>query len=131
MIGFIKFGGESMNLNVQSNTNSFKGTIVYTQYAKNGLIKKNLQKETTPVQDRLVKLVANSMTPDGSFSNRLSIENANIFKSLIEMIIKKPIKESGQQKLLDNCFQNAVVFSDKAPGKDGITVLLDFKNNVD
>lgn len=113
-----------MNINMQNNSN-FKGNLVYTQYTKRGLAKQ-VKCQTTPVQDKLVQIVANGMAQEGSLSSRLSIENANVFKSLIEMIIKRPIKDSGQQKLLDNCAPNAVVFSDREPGKNGMTVIFDF-----
>lgn len=113
-----------MNINMQNNSN-FKGNLVYTQYTKRGLAKQ-VKYQTTPVQDKLVQIVANSMALKGSFSNRLSIENANVFKSLIEMIIKRPIKDSGEQKLLDNCAPDAVVFSSSEPGRNGMTVIFDF-----
>lgn len=108
-----------MNLNAQNNTTSFTGKLILKQYTQKGAEKSGKIYNTTPVQDKLVKIVANSMTQEGFLSNRLNIEQSNIFLSLMEMIIKKPLKVSGQQKLMDNNF-NTVVFSDKEPGRGGM-----------
>lgn len=115
-----------MNLNVQNNTTNFTGNLILKQYTQKGVEKSVKIYNTSPTQDKLVKIVANSMTPEGFFSNRLNIEQSNIFLSLMEMIIKKPLKVSGQQKLMDNN-SNAVVFSDKEPGCGGMIALFNLK----
>lgn len=110
-----------MNLNIQSDANSFKGKIVIRDFNEKG--KETVKHYTTTlVQDKLIQNVANSMTPKDYFNNRLNLENARVFKELIELLIKKPIKESGQPKLMDNISNSAINYSDIEPGRNGIFV---------
>lgn len=115
-----------MNIAPINNTPSFEGSIILRRYSATGKesIKHYL---TTPAQDRLIQVTASTMTPNGFISHPLNIQDAVAFKCLLEMIIKKPIKETGQRKLMTNMGETCVNFGDSQPGKGGFFAICDFK----
>ncbi len=100
-----------------NNSINFNGKLVIHNYSKKGIATIK-QYYTSPEQDKLIQIAADSFTPRNCLSNYLQTNEARTFKTLLEMIIKKPIKESNQRKIMTNTY-TGVSFADAQPGRGG------------
>ncbi len=113
---------------IQNNSVDFRGKLSLRNYSKKG-IETIKEYYTSPEQDKLIQIAADSFAPRNTFSNYLTVDVSRAFKTLLEMIIKKPIKESNQNKIMDNT-DTGVVFGDAQPARGGFLAVFGYNEKV-
>lgn len=113
-------------MQINTTSTSFNGSLTIKKYDNVGkeFIKKY---KTTQGEDLLLQRVADTMTKPGVFDKQLNIVDAHAYMTLLELIIKKPLIDTRQYKLMSNIKDQAVVFGDSQPGLGGFTAILDLK----
>lgn len=106
---------------------SFNGTLTLKTFRRGGAKAIVEEFSTSKVQDELIKIVADGISPNGAIANRLPKEKANAFNNLIEMIIGKKMKNTRQDKLMTNAYSRGLQYGDcYATEKGGIYLDINF-----
>lgn len=115
-------------LNTNNNV-SFGGKVSITRF-KNASNYSTTTIRTSLMNDRLIKLTANSIVKDGKTYKPVTDIIASPFARLIEMITGEKIKIGEQRKYMSN-MGNQIVFQDKTPRIDGESVIIDLDERLD
>ena len=104
------------------NNISFQGNLTLTTWK--GAKSTFKEYKTSQYQDEMFKQAADKFARPCDVTV-LSKKNANYFHKLIEKVVKKPVKNINNEKIIYNDIDN-IVFSDKNPALfDGIRVEID------
>lgn len=108
---------------------SFSGKVTITHF-ENANTYKSFIRNTSLIEDRLIKLTADSICKVKGQTQPVENKLAAPFAKLIKLITGNGLKNNEQQKVM-TVFDKQIVFADKYPRLDGTSVVIDFDERID